>query len=62
MEILPVLSLCQHSNVGHMVDSTIVSTGPGVNYPESVSKELLDGALKAVQHSMANQLDEMKRL
>ena len=42
-------------NVGHTVDSTVVSigilSGPGVILPKFVSREFLDGTLKAVQEN-----------
>ncbi|GKB96257.1 hypothetical protein Tco_0982394 [Tanacetum coccineum] len=54
-------------NVGHPVESTVVATeplsGPGVsNFPEFVSREYLDGALKAVQESFDKKLADMQRL
>ncbi|GJU20239.1 hypothetical protein Tco_1153581 [Tanacetum coccineum] len=54
-------------NVGHGVESTVVVTeplsGPGVsNFPEFVSREYLDDALKAVQESFDKKLADMQRL
>ncbi|GJV68585.1 hypothetical protein Tco_1484094 [Tanacetum coccineum] len=54
-------------NVGHGVESTVVVTkplsGPGVSdFPEFVSREYLDGALKAVQESFDKKLADMQRL
>ncbi|GJR47809.1 hypothetical protein Tco_1315912 [Tanacetum coccineum] len=54
-------------NVSHGVESTVVVTeplsGPGVsNFPEFVSREYLDDALKAVQESFDKKLADMQRL
>lgn len=52
--------------VSHMVDSTDVSigilSGPGGNLPKFVFREFLDSALKALQQSMIDQLNSVKRL
>ncbi|GJU08823.1 hypothetical protein Tco_1125253 [Tanacetum coccineum] len=54
-------------NVGHGVESTVVVTEPlsgsGVSdFPEFVSREYLDGALKAIQESFDKKLADMQRL
>ncbi|GJU06427.1 hypothetical protein Tco_1122857 [Tanacetum coccineum] len=54
-------------NVCYGVESTVVLTeplsGPGVSdFPEFVSREYLDGALKAVQESFDKKLADMQRL
>ncbi|KAI3757577.1 hypothetical protein L6452_05118 [Arctium lappa] len=53
-------------NVGGSTSTIVTRTGslsdPGVIHPEFVSREVLDGTLKAVHSLMREELDALKRL
>jgi hypothetical protein len=52
-------------SVGHTVYSTVVTTGilsdPGVSHPEFVSREVFDGALKAIETMFRSELSALRK-